>query len=653
MLRQFLRPQIGRLIVEAFMTRLLKRRAFVVSVLALLGCTPQGADPAVQSRTGALTSAVEAGADPGDLDILFMIDNSSSMTELQMKMLTQDPSFMTVLQSLPNGLPNIHIAVVSSDMGAPGDSFGSIGCTMVGDDGAFQAAPQGSCSASTLASGASFISNVGGIRNYTGTLENTFGCIAQLGDKGCGFEHQLASVARALGADGALAPAQNAGFLRENAMLAIVLLTNEDDCSARANTQLFSIAVGGSNQQNIANALGPVANYRCNQFGHLCNDPTSATPTALIAPPLTPPVDAQGSTTNRTLNLTNCESNDTGTGLLTPVADVVAGIRALKADPDNQIVVGAIQPPVGPYTVAWLPEQNGQNTQPGELWPQIEHSCGALGGDDVNPLATQNPIDGSFGDPGVRIAQFVHAFGTNGVVTSICDPDYGAAFQLIVDRIKAHLYNTTSTGAAGAGGGAGGHGGSAAGAGGAGGSGSAGSGAAGTTGSGAAGSAGSGTAGSTGSGTAGGGGHAAGGAAGAAMTGVAGTTGSGAAGAPATGIGGSGQGTVDAGAGGAPTGAAGTGPSAGGAAGSAAGGGMNGSGGAPGAAAGTSGGGSPGGPGGTGGTTTSTGSSGCSCETGTSRPSGLGLVLLVAALAAVRRRRRSIVASPASRPSLP
>ena len=40
----------------------------------------------------------------------------------------------------------------------------------------------------------------------------------------------------------------------------------------------------------------------------------------------------------------------------------------------------------------------------------IEHSCGAAGGDDVNPEATMNPTDGSFGDPGVRIAQFVNAF---------------------------------------------------------------------------------------------------------------------------------------------------------------------------------------------------------------------------------------------------
>ena len=107
---------------------------------------------------------------------------------------------------------------------------------------------------------------------------------------GCGFEHQLASIARALGADGAPAPASNAGFLRPDAQLAIIVLSNEDDCSAPANTQLYSLNGG---QQNLANQLGPIANYRCNQFGHLCVDPSPAAAACLTEPPLQPPRDVQ------------------------------------------------------------------------------------------------------------------------------------------------------------------------------------------------------------------------------------------------------------------------------------------------------------------------------------------------------------------------
>lgn len=215
-----------------------------------------------------------------------------------------------------------------------------------------------------------------------------------LGDHGCGFEQQLSSVARALGADGAPMPSQNIGFLRPDAELAIVFLSNEDDCSAPANTELYSLAVGGSNRQNIANALGPIVNYRCNAFGHLCVDPSAGGSSCLIEPPLHPPADAQSTSAGPTLNLTDCEAAD-ATGLESSVSGFAKGIRALKADPDNQIVVGAIIASATPYTVAWIPAMNGANTQPGELWPLVEHSRGAAGGDGVNPLGQRRPMAAS------------------------------------------------------------------------------------------------------------------------------------------------------------------------------------------------------------------------------------------------------------------
>jgi hypothetical protein len=392
-------------------------------------------DVAATTRSAALTA--DAAAGPGDLDVLFMIDNSSSMAEMQQKLAVQIPAFVTALESLPMGLPNIHVAVVSSDMGAPGDATFSIGCTAFGDNGTFQNQPQGTCTASPLAPGATYLSNVGGVVNYSGTLSDALSCIALLGDKGCGFEHQLGSIARALGADGAPAPNTNTGFLRPNAQLAIIMLSNEDDCSAPPDTLLYSLDVGGSGQQNIQNALGPVGNFRCNAYGHLCVDAPAHT-SCLIEPPNHVPADAQSSPTGATLSFTECESAD-GTGLLTSVQTFVQGIKSLKADPANQIVVGAVVAPATPYTVAWVPQQNGQNTQPGELWPQIEHSCGQLGGENVNPLATQNPTDGSFGDPSVRLTQFVQAFGDNGIVGSVCDGDYSTTVTAIVDKIGQRL----------------------------------------------------------------------------------------------------------------------------------------------------------------------------------------------------------------------
>jgi hypothetical protein len=434
----------------------------IVLAATAASCAQPKIDPSVASTPAALTAAA-TGTSPGDLDVLFMIDNSSSMTEMQQKLGTQIPGFLTALQNLPAGLPNIHIAVVSSDLGAPGDATSSLGCTMLGDQGVFRTgtvgvdsvhpgldggggAPGGDdagasgCAGASLSSGATFISNVDGVANYTGDLSTLLSCMTALGDSGCGFEHQLASISRALGADDSPAPAQNAGFLRPDAQLAIIVLSNEDDCSAPANTDLYSLNGG---QQNISNPLGPIANYRCNQFGHLCVDPAAAGSTCLTEPPLKAPADAQGTELAPTLTLTDCESDDSH-GKLTSVASFVNGIKALKADPSNQIVVGAIVAPATPYTVAWVPPAGGQNTQAGELWPQIEHSCGLVGSDDVNP-AGQTTTDDSFGDPAVRIAQWVQAFGPNGVTASICDGSYANAFGAIVSKIGAHLPGGSGT----------------------------------------------------------------------------------------------------------------------------------------------------------------------------------------------------------------
>jgi hypothetical protein len=122
-----------------------------------------------------------------------------------------------------------------------------------------------------------------------------------------------------------------------------------------------------------------------------------------------------------TLALSNCVSNDTPSSGLTPVARLVADIKALKAYPDDQILVAAIAGPAAPYTVQWSP---GSGPASQELWPAIEHSC-------VNPND-----DGSFGDPSIRIAQFVQAFGDHGLLTSICDDDYAASMISIAAGIS-------------------------------------------------------------------------------------------------------------------------------------------------------------------------------------------------------------------------
>ena len=372
-------------------------------------CAPTEAD-----RPQTETSAVISNR---NLDVLFMIDNSSSMLLSQTNLLTNIPTFMNVLKDLPGGLPNIHVAVVSSDMGA-GDGLVSF-CTPTGDNGVFQSTPRGTCTSTTLLPGATFISNVGGTTNYTAPdISTVFSCIAALGQEGCGFERPFASVLRALGADGKPLPPENQGFLRSDALLAIVMVTNEDDCSARDGSGAALYAI--DTDTKIASDYGAPNQYRCNEFGHLCDG---------ARPPRMAPTGQAGDM----VTLQNCTSSECD-GVLMPVAEVAARIRALKGAPASELLVAAITGPVTPYQVRWAPPSVadtscGSGSCP---WPQITHSCTAA--------------DSSFADPAVRVTQLAAAFGANGFVSSICDADFAPALQQIATRIGTLLADGGGTG---------------------------------------------------------------------------------------------------------------------------------------------------------------------------------------------------------------
>jgi hypothetical protein len=408
----------------ALPTGMVNHRATVTFALGLTAaaCTSRTLESA-PIAPAASVSNVQTYHQNNKLDLLFMIDNSNSMKTMQQKLQEQLPTFMTVLEQSPNGLPDIHIAVVSSDMGAPGDTSIPM-CTTSGGQGRFQYKAEGSCTGTTLADGATFLSDSNGVANFTGQISDVFQCIALLGDRGCGLENQLGSIDRALGADGqGPPPAENAGFLRDDALLAIVLLTNEDDCSAPPNTKVYS---ENGAQENLSNPLGPLSGgFRCNRYGHLCKEPATG---QTVMPPLTPPADATGDPPM--LALQDCTSNDTDSGLLTPVGKFIKDIRALKKDPDNQILVAAIAAPPAPYGVVWQTD-TGHTT---EAWPEVMHSCG-VGPGVTNPAADTTATDGSFGDPAVRIQQFLNGF-QDSVFASVCEPSYAGSLTGIANRIN-------------------------------------------------------------------------------------------------------------------------------------------------------------------------------------------------------------------------
>ena len=84
------------------------------------------------------------GAGPIDVDVLFMIDNTIHMPRSQRQLLQSFPAFTEALAALPGGMPNLHLAVVSSDMGA---GTATTLCSGNGQNGSFQVTPQQTVSA--------------------------------------------------------------------------------------------------------------------------------------------------------------------------------------------------------------------------------------------------------------------------------------------------------------------------------------------------------------------------------------------------------------------------------------------------------------------------------------------------------------------------
>jgi hypothetical protein len=403
------------------MLRALRWTALAAVAPALWACNARSLEKPTLQPEQSVTKSFSQSINR-DVDLLFMVDNSSSMRLSQDNLRKNFPAFMNRLAD-PPGLPNIHVAVVSSDMGA---GYGDIsGCDASsgpsnpgGNKGIFQYSARGDCTATNLQPGATFISNVAGQANYTGNLADVFSCIAALGDQGCGFEHQFASVLRALGADGSAPgstdrppPAENQGFLRPGAYLVVIFITNEDDCSSAVEPQFFDVSSNWSQKSQLGET------FRCNEFGHLCKTGGGAL--------MHPDRNAPGNDATATVSYDTCTSDD-ASGYLIGVKDTAARLKALKSDP-TQVLVAAITGPTGPYVVHWK-NPTPPDTSCGAAscpWPEITHSCMAA--------------DTSYADPAIRMTDLVSEFGTNGLVLSICDDSFAPALDQIAALIDLKL----------------------------------------------------------------------------------------------------------------------------------------------------------------------------------------------------------------------
>lgn len=336
-----------------------------------------------QCPEGTQPRVVELGT-PVKLDLLFMIDDSPSMEEEQANLARNFPRLMDELHKLPTGFPDLHLGVVSSDLGAGTAALPDACGVPQGDRGVLQVGP--SCGVDTTR-GRYLISRDGGSNNnFQGDIGDVFACMAALGTQGCGFEHQLQSVRLALSG----LVAENTGFLRPDAHLAVVYITDEDDCSAPSDTTIFG-----------SNISGQDSSLRCSLYGHLCDG--APVPAAVFSAPLE-----------------ECSADPKGGGRLIPVQTFIDDMKKLPTQSVTVSVIGG--------------------------WPSnTSDAVYAIGYDATatydRGLLTSIPICKSANgraNAGLRMKQFADAFAGAGKILSICQDDFSNAMTQI-----GQLINTT------------------------------------------------------------------------------------------------------------------------------------------------------------------------------------------------------------------
>lgn len=199
-------------------------RALVVLIVGLVGagvvgCIEDvGAGPAVCSRE---QRRWLWGWQPEAYDLLVIVDRSPSMADEPRSLSVNAADLGGVLETTGGVSIDVHLAVVTSDLGAAGVP----GCDAAGDRGRFQAAARCGVDGSYLR-----WTNVAidGLHpNFGGTLSDAMACVLDLPLSSCPVSQPLAAALRAL--DGSN-PA-NDGFRRPGATLLVVVITDGDDCS--------------------------------------------------------------------------------------------------------------------------------------------------------------------------------------------------------------------------------------------------------------------------------------------------------------------------------------------------------------------------------------------------------------------------------------
>lgn len=329
-----------------------------------------GADGAIEipddGSVGWEIALVAGSRTTSDIDLLFVVDDSRSNVSPQLsRLIGQGDELFQDLTTALGIEPNLHVGVVTTNLGSGG--YDLPGCIGEGDGGLLQNTPRiPGCSPPD----GRFIIDVadpggGRLRNYSGGFGEALACIGDVSRDGCGFEQPLEAMRRAL--DGS--NPENDGFLRDDALLAVVLVTDEDDCSA-SDPALFAPPTSSHDP------IGSLSSFRCFEHGVVCEPDTPRTPGRYYG----------------------CASRE-DSPYLPPVAEYRAFLRSLKADP-SMIYVHQVSG-MFPWAEVALDEE-GQ--------PQLIESCDA---GDAYP-------DWPAVVPAWRLHTFTRSFAGRSEETSLC-----------------------------------------------------------------------------------------------------------------------------------------------------------------------------------------------------------------------------------------
>jgi hypothetical protein len=414
--------------------------------LSMLGCPKQELAPLGPCTVSAVSERVDqSGVSDVDLLFVIDNSGSMASEQLKLaeqlpklvRVLTSGDRYAGVPESqIPaedrdpkkrmfTPVKTMHLGVVSTNMGGIDGPTGSqeaiLSCDGLGDDGVLQKSTDVAVNG-VYAKASEFPGypkdaevlaprpecDINGLQKYQeydstdpdDTPEATaeaFSCVSALGVRGCPFEQQLEAMWKALAPPSGLGDDDlykflngtkgqgeraNEGFLREEAILAVIIVSDEEDCSITDDGKAL--------------------------FG----------------------LDKAAEEEWGDLNL-RCGRNAPNADLIHPTKRYIDGLKSLKPNNPDRIIYAAI---VG------VPQDAIESNQP--IDDILERSDMQFAENTASPGLPRLSCVSNKGDeayPPRRMLEVAKGFGDQAVIYSICEDDYGPALNTLIEKIASKL----------------------------------------------------------------------------------------------------------------------------------------------------------------------------------------------------------------------